>query len=347
MGNKKGYFEGIFILFKFNLKSNCLHMRKLVLLSILFISSLGAFAQSDTLFVAGKNKIPCKIYEINEFEIKYRRAEAPDGPIYVIDKSTVTRYTLSTGFSEFLKPDEMSLENEHKEILGNRQVVKVQPFGVAFGHFTMAYEKVIKVGMNLDAEAGYINSDMSPNQGTFLSGRVSQNPFYSGAYIKPGIKFFLGQDFNVKGLRYAHPLKGRYIKLDIAYSYVQYEGIELNYYTNNGGYAMQQRVITSLKTSAYGGFVNYGRQFILGNMLTMDYYVGVGFTGQSYSYTNPEYVKAMQSNYGYYTGRDISQVYNYHGFLRIPISGLSFTGGFRIGYIIPSKKSSQPHTKTN
>ncbi|MGZ3918964.1 MAG: hypothetical protein ACXVC7_01670 [Bacteroidia bacterium] len=315
-------------------------MKKLILFLSFVLTGFSLASQSDTLYTAKKTKIPCKIYEINEYEIKYRRAEAADGPIYVIDKSSIIKYTLSTGFTEMIMRDELSLENEHKEILGNRQVIKIHPFSFVDNHFSMAYEKVIKVGMNLDVEAGYINSGMSPNQGITGSGPVSQNPFYSGAYLKPGVKFFLGQDFSVRGLKYAHPLKGRYIKLDLAISFVDYQGIQRTIYSGNP--YSTTIITTDLKTTAYGGFVNYGRQFILGNILTMDYYVGVGFTGQSYSYTNPNYLQSTMSNYGYYN--DISQVYNYHGFYRFPAVGLSFTAGFRIGYIIPDKKNNTKKT---
>lgn len=306
-------------------------MKKFILLFSLMLAGFISVSQSDTLYTAKKAKIPCKIYEINEYEIKYRRAEAPDGPIYVIDKSTVIKYTLSTGFTEILIQDELSLEGEHKEILGNRQVIKIHPFSFAFNHFSMSYEKVIKVGMNLDVEAGYINSAMSTNKGVNGGGGISQSTFYSGAYVKPGLKFFLGQDFSVRGLKYAHPLKGRYIKLELAISFVDYQGLKRVMYNGNGYPATT--INTDLKTLAYGGFVNYGRQFILANLLTLDYYVGLGFTGQSYTYTNKNYLQSTMSNYGYYN--DIGQVYNYHGFYRAPNFGLSFTAGFRIGYIIP------------
>ncbi|MBA3662683.1 MAG: hypothetical protein H0W61_00545 [Bacteroidetes bacterium] len=322
-------------------------MKKLTLLFLFAISFLNGISQSDTLFTDSKKKIPCKIYEINEYEIKYRRAESTDGPIYVIDKSTVIKYSLSNGFTELLKHDELSLENEHKEILGSREVIKINPFSFAFNHVSVGYEKVVKVGTNLDVEAGYINSSISPNQGISLSGRISQNPFYSGAYIKPGVKFFLGEDFSVKGLKYAHPLKGRYIRLDLAFSFVNYQGFEKMVYTGSYPNYATSIVKSDLKTFAYGGFVNYGRQFILGNVLTLDYYMGVGFTGQSYSYTNPLYT-SLSSNYGGgYYNNEINQVYNYHGFLRIPVIGLSWTAGLRLGYIIPEKKSEKKRNTTS
>ncbi len=54
-------------------------------------------------------------------------------------------------------------------------------------------------------------------------------------------------------------------------------------------------------------------------------------------YTNADYVTFSKSNYDY----DLAQVYQYHGFMRSPF-GLSFTSGFRVGYIIPSGKKAKP-----
>ncbi|MCE3228328.1 MAG: hypothetical protein K0S32_2879 [Bacteroidetes bacterium] len=304
-------------------------MKKLVFTLFLAVCSLISFSQSDTLYTA-KKKIPCKIYEINEFEIKYRMASALDGPVYVIDKSTVKKYTLSNGFTEMLMRDEMSLEHEHGDIMNNRQVIKIHPFSFAFNHASVSYEKVIKVGMNMDVEVGYINSSINDQYNLNGYSRV----FHSGAYIKPGVKFFLGQDFSIKGLKYAHPLKGRYIKLDVAASYINYQNLEAVEWTN---WSTPSRTVTSnMNAFSYGAFVNYGRQFILGNILTMDYYVGVGFTGLSYSYSNPEF--SNLNNLYYYRDYAPANLFNFYGFYRTPSFGISFTAGFRIGYILPEGK---------
>ncbi|HWY10758.1 MAG TPA: hypothetical protein VN026_05500 [Bacteroidia bacterium] len=315
-------------------------MKRLILFSVLVLSTLFAFAQTDTLF-SGKKKIACKIMEISESEFKYKLAELPDGPTYVIDRSTVSKYVLSTGFSEIIKADEMSLEHEHKEILGNREVIKIQPFSFAFNCISIGYEKVIKVGTNLDIEAGYINNSMTTNQSFYSYGTGSSGsaPFCYGFYFKPGVKFFLGQDFSVKGLKYAHPLKGRYIKLDLAISYLNLQNIT----RNNGYYGGYQITSTDITSMAFGGFVNYGRQFILGNVLTLDYYFGLGWTAQANSYSNPGFVNVSYPNYlggtNNYIDDQAKNIYRYGGFARIPGVGISGTAGLRIGYIIPSKKA--------
>ncbi len=317
-------------------------MKKLIFsFSLLFICLI-TVSQSDTLYLQKNKKVACKIYEINEYEIKYKQANMLDGPTYFIDKSSIVKYCLSNGFCERLTADELSLENEHKEILGNRQVVKIHPFSFAGSHISFAYEKVIKVGMNLDIEAGYINSNINTSANIFGVNNYG-DIFKSGIYFKPGVKFFLGQDFSIKGLKYAHPLKGRYIKLDAVIANVNYNNVSQTIGIGYPTYSYQT-IYTDVRAIAYGGFVNYGRQFILGNILTLDYYVGVGFTGQSLTYTNPNYNSNLY-NYGGYRYNEYQFSTNYYSFFRVPTIGMSFTAGFRIGYIIPEPKQKSKSNK--
>lgn len=293
-------------------------------------------------------KIPCKIIEINETDFKLKLAGNLDGPVFVSSRTTITKYVLSNGYTQQVLPDEMSIEEEHKEILGNRTVIKIHPFSFVNNQLSFAYEKVIKVGMNLDLEFGYSNSNLNGQRDAF--GNNYTNGSNTGAYIKPGVKFFLGQDYSVKGMKYAHPLKGRYIKLDLAFSYLNFQNLQRSAVGYNGTTYTTSSVSTNANTFAYGGFVNYGRQFILGNILTLEYYIGIGFTGHSYSYTNPNYTKNFSCgpyNSSYNNNDDVQNTSNFHGFMRTQGLGLSYTGGFRIGYIIPAKKTKPKATKYN
>src|SRR5687767_9132870 len=102
-------------------------MKKIIIICVLALCYAGAWSQSDTLFTRKGKKIPCTIREISETEIKYKRAGIDDGPLFTIDKSSVLKYSLANGFTETITPDEMSIEHEHREILGNRQAIKFQP----------------------------------------------------------------------------------------------------------------------------------------------------------------------------------------------------------------------------
>ena len=335
-------------------------MKKIVASLLLLCLCVVANAQSDTLYTKKQKKVICKITEINDLDIKYTLAGNSDGPVFVVSKATIYKYTLANGYTELIVPDELSLENEHMDIIKNRQVIKINPFCLVNTQISIAYEKVIRVGMNLDVEVGYINNSMNKNplipnrsfgnQGYFYYGGYNNtDPVFSyGGYVKPGIKYFLGQDYSVKGLKYAHPLKGRYIRLELALSYLNFQNIKRYEYLYS--YAANtnttKTITTNIASFAYGGLVSYGRQFILGNILTLEYYVSLGITGQTSKYSNPAYeVKDPSSpNYYSYNHEELNNINNYHGFLRSPI-GLTGSAGFRVGYILPDKKKPGSHKK--
>ncbi len=319
-------------------------MKKAVSLFFIFIS-LSCFSQSDTIYMLSDKKIACKILEISDLEIKYRSAENISGPLYTIDKSTVYKYTLLNGFSEIIKRKETEVKNGQpvepirKEITGIWQSIKLSPFSFAFSHVSFAYERGIKKGMNFEIAGGYANSGINPDElKTFKTG-YNKGSHYDGAFIKPGIKFYFGEEYSDKNIKYTNPLSGRYVKLDLGVSYLNAKNLTATYsiYTPTTG-VVSQTTNSDLVSIAYGGFVNYGRQVILGNVLTMECYAGVGFTAKSETYSNPSFfINPLQQNA--YTEDRNSYTSNYHGFLRVSPLGLSFTAGFNIGYIIPQKNN--------
>ncbi|MCU0360976.1 MAG: hypothetical protein MUF75_09710 [Bacteroidia bacterium] len=333
-------------------------MKKLGFLFLFIVLLFTGYSQTDTLHLKGNKKIPCKITEIGESEIKYKTPDNLDGPVYVMALSKIYKYTLSTGNSVLVAPDELLVENQHGDIMSARSVIKIHPFSFVNNQISMAYEQVIKMGMNLDVELGYINNNIMPSTGgsNFYTseGAVA---FMSGFYIKPGVKFLLGQDYSLKGMKYAHPLKGRFLRLDVVFSYMNYQNVASTTsqtFSQSPVFPYTQTITTTSRNSninvfGYGGMINYGRQFILGNVMTFEYFIGVGVTLQSSFYENPEtttttYVydptnpNSYYPYYAYYGSGDASQISNYHAFFRIPDVGLSGTFGIRLGFIVPEKK---------
>lgn len=333
-------------------------MKQLLTLCLLMLFSSGLFAQTDTIYTKAKKKIPCKIIEIGEEEIRYKTIDNLDGPAYVINASNVLKYRLSTGTEATIRPDERLLENQHQEIMNNRSVIKVHPFSFVNNQISLAYEQVIKMGTSLDVELGYINNGISPStagyQFTSPDGKPADK---TGFYIKPGVKFLVGQDYSLKGMKYAHPLKGRFIRLDAVFSYLNYNEVANNTNMSQQGpfWPSQTYTITynsqinDVNVFSYGLMINYGRQFLLGNIITLEYYVGVGATALSsstsnlsnetvtyiYDPNNPNW--QSYPYYGYYN-QDASYVNNFHGYFRMPNVGLSGTFGLRLGFILPEKK---------
>lgn len=330
-------------------------MKKIGFLFLFVTLMFTGYAQSDTLHLKGNKKIPCKITEIGETEIKYKMPDNLDGPVYVVALNKVFKYTLSSGASFIVTPDELLIENQHTDILSARSVVKVHPFSFVNNQISVAYEQVIKMGTNLDVELGYINNGIMPGtaNGNFYTSTGSAAP-KAGFYIKPGVKFLVGQDYSLKGMKYAHPLKGRFLRLDVVLSYMNYQNVASTIaqtYSSSPVYPYTQTVTVTNRNSdinvlGYGGMINYGRQFILGNIMTFEYYIGLGVTGQSYSYNNAKtetttyvYDPYNYNSYPqYYGSGDAKYISNYHAFFRVPEVGISGAFGIRLGFIVPEKK---------
>lgn len=312
----------------------------MILRLILFLTffSLNCISQSDTIFTSKQTKIPCKILEINETELKYNRAGNSEGPVYVIEKSNVVKYVLSTGYSETFKKnvspaasqDDYVKPDYTKITSFNGLGIKLQPFGFSFDHLALTLEKVVNKEMNFELEGGYINSSFNPSANAFINRREVS---YNGVYIKPGIKALFARDRATLEKNDFHPFNGGYFRLDLAYSDINYRGLTRT--ANNllnGNNNTTITVSSDLHTSAYGVFFNFGYQLIIARKFSIDWYAGVGYTGQKFEYSNPDYLKVYGS--GFFVRDDISDFNFYHGFLRAPYIGLSFASAFKIGYVI-------------
>lgn len=288
--------------------------------------------QSDTLFLIEK-KLSCKIIEIGETEIKYRLASSPNGPLYVTNKKNIIKYKLSNGFEEKVVIDTLPVGLLPKEFVGSRSVVKIQFSHLFVGCISVAYEKVVRKGINLEVEAGLTNNSFHRNETLKSFGTYSDvgAPFGYCFYLKPGIKLLLGKDFSKKRLKYTHPLKGRYIHFDLAISYVKLK--DLFRYSTYDYWGNPTKIVTNVSSVAYGGFISYGRQFLLSRSFTFDYYFGLGYTLQTNVYSNPDFVERKV-----YDDRAKS-ISRYGGFARDRWIGYSVTAGVKIGYVIPSKKT--------
>ena len=317
-------------------------MKRLVLLIFIFISTICS-SQSDTLYLQSDKKLPCKILEIDDLEIKYRSLSNTDGPLYIIGKSKVIKYTLANGFTEFMPKVETPIKTEQllqqppKQTSDIRQVIKFSLLSPVFSHVSLGYEYAIKKSINLEIIAGYSNSHINSDEIKLFRTGYNEGSSYHGMFIKPGIKFVFDDEYFEKYPKYKYTIQGNYIKLDLAVSYINAKNMQAiyNMYTPSAAVVTQTN-LTNLKTIAYGGFINFGHQAVLKDVLTLDYYIGFGFTGKSETYSNTDFFTSPYSQ-GVYTENKNSYTSNYHGFLRIPTLGLSFTSGFNIGYILPQK----------
>jgi len=330
---------------------------KKILAFIFAVASGVIAAQSDTLFLKNGKTIASKIIEVNEFDIKYKRADLPDGPTYNLNKESIKKIKYSNGVEESVMLDELVVQQNISKVLQQRQVIKFHVFDIPTGKISFGFEQVHKVGFSTDYKFGMFNSNlMSSFGGNDFEYRSIYNPygarFAGGTFVRAGAKFLIGQDFTNKGTRRSHPLAGHYFRFEALLSYIQFEDIKYHMSVPtpssvNNPYPQPNYIEkkTDCTNYNYGFTLTYGRQFVLDNMITLEYYIGLGYCGSSYSFTQNDFgVNGpiyQNNNYYYnYNGR-----YNSNRNQNLLVaqrlgSYVTDSAGFSIGYILnkPAKK---------
>lgn len=90
-------------------------MKKIILLSIITISVIKAFAQ-DIIVKNDKTEIKAKIEELTETSIKYKKTEMLDGPSYNINKRDVFMIIYKNGTKEYISTSTSAESNKIDEL---------------------------------------------------------------------------------------------------------------------------------------------------------------------------------------------------------------------------------------
>jgi hypothetical protein len=139
-----------------------------------------------------------------------------------------------------------------------KRAFKVEFFSPLTGNLTVGYEQYLKNWVGIEAKVGII-------------GLGKQNYTYEkdkGFFVKLGPKFKLKPSFAQKGTFGTDYLSGGYFRPEIHFSTFEH------YPAENGGVSEQ----------VYCGvlMLNYGKQYVLGNAITLDWYFGLGYAYSSH-----------------------------------------------------------------
>lgn len=286
-----------------NLPSNS-HCMKPVFLITLFAAMLlssSLFAQ-DMILKKNNELIKCKIKEIGLDEIKYSLPEYSQDVIFSIDKDDIDKIIFENGKEmEFQK--NMTNPENYKE--NKKNILKIDFLSPLTGNTTFAYERSLRPGRSMEASLGIIGL-----------GNDIDDENAGGAFLKVGYKFIKDPDFYLRGMRYAHILKGGYIKPEIAFGFFSRDVWRYNYDPYSSYYDYQ-----TSRSEVFSGTLQliFGKQWVFDNAFAVDLYAGVGYgfssenTGNDYYYNNSGY------HYGYMIADN-----------SFPIS---FSSGLKIGYL--------------
>jgi hypothetical protein len=77
-------------------------MRKQLYTLVLFVLGIGWAQAEDIIYMINGTQQKAVVLEINTDEIKYRKSENPDGPVYIVKKSEVQMIEYTNGYRDII-----------------------------------------------------------------------------------------------------------------------------------------------------------------------------------------------------------------------------------------------------
>lgn len=242
-------------------------MKKNILLATLILLITGSsLSAQDIIMKKNNDLIKCKIREIGLDEIKYNLPEYSADVLFSIDKDKIIKIIFENGQEMEFKKEMSNAEN----YLDNKKnVLKIDFLSPLTGNTTFAYERSLRPGRSVEATLGIIGLGTDPDD---------RNP--GGVFARIGYKFIKDPDFYLRGMRYAHILKGSYVKPEIAMAFFNHDTWMYRDYTSS--YYEKSR------ESVFSGTIQLviGKQWIIDNAFAVDFFGGVGYgftTDESYT----------------------------------------------------------------
>ena len=156
---------------------------------------------------------------------------------------------------------QQEMSNPENYLDNKKNALKVDFLSPLTGNTTLFYEHSIRPGRSLEAGLGIIGLGLDPGD---------INPF--GAFIRFAPKFIKSPDYYLRGMRYAHILKGTYVKPEILLGYYARD-FEDWYW--DGYYENYRNERKNVFTGAI--LLNVGKQWVFDNAFLLDFYFGLGY----------------------------------------------------------------------
>lgn len=247
-------------------------MKKLALgLFLTILNALALFGQSDTIYTVEGDQVICKVVNIGDEKIKYERPEISDELTFNISTSRVAKISLKNGkviypngksekkveksFDQLPQPeDQLALTDQRKN------AIKVNFSAPIFATLELMYER----------NTGYGNSF---EFGIAFKGKNDISPIYTGVNLRAGYKFLKDPKNYLTQDKYAHILKGSYIKPEVIFSSLS--GY-VNQPDNNDGDVVNPND-NFRQSTAMVFMLSIGNQIVYNNNFVVDIFLGAGY----------------------------------------------------------------------
>lgn len=260
----------------------------------------------DIILKKNNEMIQCKIKEIGLDEIKYILPTHPADLLFSIDKDEIDKVVLENGM-EMVFTKALTNPESYKD--NRKNAIKIEFMSPLTGNTTFAYERSLKPGRSIEGTLGIIG----------LGVDVSDENA-GGAFVKFGYKLIKDPDFYLRGMKYAHILKGSYIKPEFAFGVLGRDVYDWRYeqsYIDQWGSWIYMPPQETRQTVISGTIqLVAGKQWVFDNVFLVDFSAGIGY---GFTSSNDDY---------YYDGGYL------YGYTIAPSEfPVSFSAGIKIGYL--------------
>lgn len=240
-------------------------IKPLLLLSLILLLSNYVKAQ-DQMFLRGvKEPVPVKVYEIGLDEIKYKPWSDTSMPVLVMPRENVKKLIISGGSSFEFSENPMAESSNYSQ--QHNQAVKIHFLSPLYGNTAFTYERSFKPGRSYELGLSVIGL-----------GLTEGFDHLSGVYLRGGYKFISTPDFYLKGMRYAHILKGGYVKPELIIGAYGYDTEASRTVFDPASFTYVTRTIDYRSHVTFGAvMINLGKQWVFDDKLLFDIYFGMGY----------------------------------------------------------------------
>jgi len=272
-------------------------MKKLNLICLfLLLVGFSVVNAQDKIFKRDGKILDVKVTEVGLAEVKYRVPKDSIGPIYTLEKSKILKIVYAGGREETFRSD---LSDPELYADQKKNALKINFIAPLLGFTQFNFEHNLRPGKSYELSLGLIGL-----------GNTSQSKLYynrrpRGAFMGAGYKFSKLPDFITHSEKYSHVLQGQYLKTELIFGVYGQDIQDLN-----GDFYR--------KSTIFGAFMlNFGKQWVLGNQIIVDSYVGVGYAFDNLNDTE---------DYAFHA--------NHFALSATGDSGIGLTGGLKIGLLL-------------
>lgn len=287
-------------------------MKKVTFLLLLSHAALFVHAQ-DKIYKLKGTVVNAKVIEIGTDEIKYTLFDHPEGPVYVVEKSTLKMIVYEDGRVEKFHSSFKDPGNYEGQL---NKAVKINFLSPLLGYTQLSFEKSISPLKSYELGVGIIGAGKNTQiDNYYINGQYEtyrRNAI--GGFVEAGYKFNKLPNFFSKGTRMTHIMQGSYVKPTAT----------LGFYTDNVVDYKTGNAVLEKRNNLFGAIIlNFGHQWVFGDKFLIDLYYGLG-----YAFDN---TKRDDGNGYYYS----DEIYNHFVIQKAgPGANLGINGGLKIGLLI-------------